>query len=1110
MNRPLIFPLLLLLCSVLSSQNNAPVVVPQIGLNTTVAAMAISPDGQWLATGCRDGSIVVWDTKYGFEVYRLPGFNEKVFSLGFTEDNRLIVNTKSGRKTWQLGNPEPDRPIQLPDTDTERTWFLGWELGDRFVIEGSTDDQRANNLSRTYADRPFLVSPDGLYRFSAHNYGITFEPISNKNERGQQIKFEHELKASAIALSHDGRWLAASKRSGGQVSVWEPRDTNAVHVVETNTFNNRQISLSPDGQYLTTIREGGKLSLWEVKTGQRVERFQVESWVEQAQFSPKGKYLAARTLDKILVMSYPEGKVLYTIEGKSNQFVFSNDGLFAYADFWPRILKWEVGTGRRINSFEGNCAFIDQVHYHPAGRYLFVSAVSQIVKIDPITLEVSQNYLGNDQYLTCFEVSQDGTQIIAGTNEGEIVIWNAENGELLHRMTGHHQKITALALDPQGKYLATCSPDTTIRLWNLADTADMRHFSPNQPASDLVFSNNGQHLYMAFPNGLGDWQMQDQKVYNADLSEDLKATDIRSLEISPDDHQLVLSTKGGKLLWWDIGAGKVLNEIEKDYWLGREIAIHPNGRHVFSIDIDGFLRSLDAPTGVALHQTAIDNRLIANMSIDPGGQYLALSKFGVIEFYSLPGLEKMGSFVLFNPPVHGSWITPEGFYSGPRQTGNNFIFRVGQDFYPMEQFELRFNRPDLVLNALGSNNWGLFDAYQNAYLKRIEKMGFTPNQLKPDLHLPELEITNMQNIAFEQPDSIVTLEVKAQDDQFALDRILVMANDVPVFGKKGIDISYKKAQQVNKSIPVQLLPGENRIQVSVLNAAGAESFRETVFVKYTGETSTPDFYFVGIGVSQFRDTSLNLTYPVKDVKDLDALFRKKRNKYANFHSIHLLDREATADKIRNIKDTLAKTRPADKVVLYIASHGLIDNDLNYYLATHATDPLDPAKGGLTYSALENLLDSIPARNKLILLDACHSGEYDAENVGKVEKIKMEDDTLVFRNKGQTGIKPKIGYENSFQLMKRLFADLRRGVGATVIASASGTEAAMEGNRWRNSVFVYYIKMCLNVFDSDLNQDGGVSVFELQQQLAFWVPRVTNNRQRPTSRIKNSLNDFIIW
>lgn len=46
-------------------------------------------------------------------------------------------------------------------------------------------------------------------------------------------------------------------------------------------------------------------------------------------------------------------------------------------------------------------------------------------------------------------------------------IWNAEDGQILHTLSGHTEGISDLAWSPDGEFLATASDDKTIRLWNI-------------------------------------------------------------------------------------------------------------------------------------------------------------------------------------------------------------------------------------------------------------------------------------------------------------------------------------------------------------------------------------------------------------------------------------------------------------------------------------------------------------------------------------------------------------------------------------------------------------------------------------------------------------------
>ena len=55
-------------------------------------------------------------------------------------------------------------------------------------------------------------------------------------------------------------------------------------------------------------------------------------------------------------------------------------------------------------------------------------------------------------------------------------------------------------------------------------------------------------------------------------------------------------------------------------------------------------------------------------------------------------------------------------------------------------------------------------------------------------------------------------------------------------------------------------------------------------------------------------------------------------------------------------------------------------------------------------------------------------------------------------------------------MKELFADLRRGTGATVTSSAGGAEYALESSQWNNGVFTYSIIEGIETKKADLNKE----------------------------------------
>ena len=145
----------------------------------------------------------------------------------------------------------------------------------------------------------------------------------------------------------------------------------------------------------------------------------------------------------------------------------------------------------------------------------------------------------------------------------------------------------------------------------------------------------------------------------------------------------------------------------------------------------------------------------------------------------------------------------------------------------------------------------------------------------------------------------------------------------------------------------------------------------------------------------------------------------------------------------------------------------------------------------------------------MLVDACHSGEVDKDEIQIVAHETAIEEDIVFKSFNPDGKRYTMGLNNSFELMRSLFADLRRGTGTQVISSSSGVEFSLEGKDWKNGVFTYDLKEALINRAADANNDGVVMVGELMDYVSRRVTELTNGAQTPTMRSENLEFDFSV-
>lgn len=461
---------------------------------------------------------------------------------------------------------------------------------------------------------------------------------------------------------------------------------------------------------------------------------------------------------------------------------------------------------------------------------------------------------------------------------------------------------------------------------------------------------------------------------------------------------------------------------------------------------------------------------------------------------------------------NGEWIiwNEQGYYTASKKGARYVGYHInrGSDreakYYPFEQFDLKFNRPDIILQDIGGIAPEVIEGYQLAYKKRLKKMGVNEEQLGMEIHLPELEITKYTVDGNKAKVSFV-----ARDDKYDLQRLFLTVNDVPYYGRKGKSFV---ENGIENEIEFELVSGRNKIQLSVLNNKGAESYRETLLLFNAG-TALPDLYLLSVGVSSYKDKKFNLRYAAKDATDVSVMMQKSKA-FKKVNVLTLTDDKVNMEELKRAKaEFLAKAGVNDVVMLFVAGHGILDNDLNYYFAAHATDFNRPAEGGIAYEELESLLDGLKALRKILFMDTCHSGELEKDDheITTSHSKPLADD-VVFRNAGNVTVTNRKGYKlnDAAGLAREVFYDLRRGTGALVISSSGGAEYAMESAEWKNGLFTFCLLNGISEGTADQNKDGQITVGELQQVISERVFHLSQGAQQPTFRKENLEFDLRIW
>jgi WD40 repeat protein len=458
----------------------------------------------------------------------------------------------------------------------------------------------------------------------------------------------------------------------------------------------------------------------------------------------------------------------------------------------------------------------------------------------------------------------------------------------------------------------------------------------------------------------------------------------------------------------------------------------------------------------------------------------------------------------------GDWLvyTPDGLWDSSRNGGRLVSMVEGLTVYGIDQFAFKNNRPDLILQRLGFDDDTLISHYNKLYQKRLRRMGIDESMIKGDLHIPVVSLKKKQ-----QDGKFIDLQFVLSDEKYGLMRYNIYVNDVPVLGAAGKSVSGSTATVSER---VELTSGDNKIEISCFNRQGAESFRQLIKASYNKRVK-PDLYYIGFGVSDYRDPEISdLTYAHQDVLDLADMLGATNPRFGKTYIHTFVNSQVTVKSITTAKKLLKNARVDDVFILFIAGHGVHDNneEATYYYLTSDTKLSSLSKTAADFELVEDLLHGIAPRRKLFLMDTCESGEVDEED--RVNYFFMADSRglkarairgLDVSSKKARKVIRKKARRYLFEADRFIYNDLVRRSGAIVFSSSKGGEFSYESAAYQNGLFTETIIRALSGNDADADSDGMVSIDELRDFVIREVPRMTENSQHPTVDRDNIYQKF---
>ncbi len=406
-----------------------------------VDAVAFSPDGKSLITGSRDGSASLWDAATGRPIAKLSAHLDYVNAVTFSPDGKSVL-TGSDDRTARLWDTATGQPIGKPLEHQGQVDAVAFSPDGKLILTGSTD-----MLAQQWD-------------------AATGQPVGQPLTHGGAV--------TAVTFSPDGTTILTGSWDK-TARLWDSTTGLPIGKPLEHQGQVHSVAFSPDCTTILTGSWDRTARLWDAVTGQPLGMpLQHQGVVEAVVFSPDGKSILTGSQDGTArlwdtVARQPMGMPVEH-QGPVWSVAFSPDGqtiLTGGDDGTARL--WDTTTGRPRGTAPPHRAGISAVAFSPDGESILTGGSDGTAKLWSVgSGQPNRAPLGHHGWVASVAFSPNGRTIVTGGTDGTARLWDAHTHEPIGQPLRHENRVLSVAFSPDGNTILTGSHDKTARLWDAA------------------------------------------------------------------------------------------------------------------------------------------------------------------------------------------------------------------------------------------------------------------------------------------------------------------------------------------------------------------------------------------------------------------------------------------------------------------------------------------------------------------------------------------------------------------------------------------------------------------------------------------------------------------